>query len=167
MDGIWDLLVIGYWVVMGILSLLILIKLLVPQYIFSIDDICTSKIQVCEYVITYIQDDLGVTLENLNIKFNYEPNDELRGCYDQGNDTIILYHRNLDSVHSWIHTLVEEIHHSVFLSTKKSIMMYELYHRKVGYDNNPLEYAAKVYARNKFKTIHRNLKKSGLIRYKV
>ena len=99
MEGMWDLLVIGYWVIMGILSLLILIKLLVPQHIFSIDDICTSKIQVCEYVITYIQDDLGVTVENLNIKFNYEPNDELRGCYDHGNHTIILYHRDFDIRH--------------------------------------------------------------------
>ena len=39
--------------------------------------------------------------------------------------------------------------------------------RKVGYENNPLEYAAKVYARDKFKSIHRVLKKKGLIRYKV
>jgi len=163
----WDLLVIGYWVIMGILSLLIVIKLLVPQYIFSIDEICTNKDEIYEYVITYIQEDLGVTIENLNIKFNYEPNDELRGCYEQGNHTVILYHQNLDNVHLWIHTLVEEIHHAVFLSTKKSIMMYELYHKKVGYDNNPLEYAAKVYARNNFKPLHRNLKKSGLIRYKV
>ena len=43
----------------------------------------------------------------------------------------------------------------------------KLYDRKVGYENNPLEYAAKVYARNKFKSIHRILKKRGLIRYKV
>ena len=45
--------------------------------------------------------------------------------------------------------------------------IYEIYDKKVGYKNNPLEYAAKVYALNNFRSIHRVLKKRGLIRYKV
>ena len=62
-------------------------------------------------------------------------------------------------------TLIEEIHHSAFVSTKSGINLYELYDRKVGYKNNPLEYAAKLYALKNFRSIHRKLKKQGGIMY--
>ena len=68
---------------------------------------------------------------------------------------------------SFIITLVEEIHHSIFVSTKSGIKIYQTYDKKVGYENNPLEYAAKVYALNNFRSIHRVLKKRCLILYRV
>ena len=167
MSDILGLLVIGYWVVTGASLIMVTIKLLIPQYIFSIDEICTNKDQVCDCVINYIQEDFGVTIHNLTIDFDYDPNDEYRGSYLQETHTVTLYHHNLDNVHSWILTLVEEIHHAIFLSTRQTMKTYQSYDKKVGYENNPLEYAAKVYARDKFKSIHRVLKKNGLIRYKV
>ena len=105
--------------------------------------------------------------QNPTICFDYRPNDKLRGVYHQQNHSITLYLDNLENVHSWILTLIEEIHHSAFVSTKSGIKLYELYDRKVGYENNPLEYAAKLYAVKNFSSIHRKLKKQGLIRYKV
>ena len=110
---------------------------------------------------------MGVKIQNLTITFDYSSKNEYRGYYEQNTHSVKLYHENLDNVHSWIITLIEEIHHSIFVSTKSGVRMYELYDRKVGYDNNPLEYAAKLYAVNNFRTIHRILKKQGLIRYKV
>jgi len=167
MSEILGLLLVGYWVVTGASLIMVTIKLLIPQYIFSIDEICTNKYQVCDCVINYIQEDLGVTVHNLTIDFDYEPNDEFRGSYIQETHTVTLYHHNLDNAHSWVLTLVEEIHHAIFLSTRQTMKTYQSYDKKVGYDNNPLEYAAKVYARDKFKSIHRILKKRGLIRYRV
>jgi hypothetical protein len=167
MSEIWKLLVIGYMIITGASLIMVTIKLLIPQYIFSIDEICTNKYQVCDCVINYIQEDLGVTVHNLTIDFDYEPNDEFSGSYLQETHTVTLYHHNLDNVHSWILTLVEEIHHAIFLSTRQTMKTYHAYDKKVGYGNNPLECAAKVYALNNFRSIHRVLKNRGLIRYRV
>ena len=167
MSEIWDLLVIGYLVVTGASLIIVIIKLLIPQHIFTIDEVAEYKSEVYNCVLELIQEDLGVQIKGLTVIYDSTPNDELRGCYQQNNHSITLYLKNLDNVHSFILTLTEEIHHSIFVSTKSGIKIYELYERKVGYENNPLEYAAKVYARDKFKSIHRVLKKNGLIRYKV
>ena len=167
MSEIWVLLVIGYWVVTGASLIMVIIKLLIPQYIFTIDEVTEYKSEVYNCVLELIQEDLGVQIKGLTVIYDSSPNDELRGCYQQNDHSITLYLKNLDNVHSFILTLIEEIHHSIFVSTKSGIKIYELYDKKVGYGNNPLEYAAKVYARDKFKSIHKVLKKRGLIRYKV
>ena len=167
MSEILDLLVVGYFIIMGCSLIMILLKKLIPHLIFSIDEVCDDKMKICNCVIDYMENEMGVTIQNLTITFDYSSNDECRGYYQQNTHSIKLYHENLDNVHSWIITLIEEIHHSIFVSTKSGIRMYEIYDRKVGYDNNPLEYAAKLYAVNNFRSIHRKLKKQGLIRYKV
>jgi hypothetical protein len=167
MSKIWDLLVVGYFIVMGLSILMILLKLLIPHLIFSIDEVCDNKRELCNCVINYIENEMGVTIQNLTINFDYLPNDEYRGYYQQNTHSVTLYHENLGNVYSWILTLIEEIHHSIFVSTKSGIKIYELYDRKVGYENNPLEYAAKLYAVKNFRSIHRKLKKQGLISYKV
>jgi hypothetical protein len=167
MSEIWDLLVIGYWVVTGATLIMVIIKLLFPQYIFTIDEVTENKSEIYSCVLELIQDDLGVQIKGLRVIYDYSPNDEFKGFYQQEDHSITLCLKNLDDVHSFILTLIEEIHHSIFVSTKSGIKIYELYDRKVGYDNNPLEYAAKVYALNNFKSIHRVLKKRGLICYKV
>jgi hypothetical protein len=114
MSEIWDLLVIGYWVVTGASLIMVIIKLLFPQYIFIIDEVTENKSEIYNCVLELVQEDLGVTLHNLTIDFDYEPNDEFSGSYLQETHTVTLYHHNLDNVHSWILTLVEEIHHSIF-----------------------------------------------------
>jgi hypothetical protein len=167
MSEIWDLLVIGYWVVTGATLIMVIIKLLFPQYIFTIDEVTENKSEIYSCVLELIQDDLGVQIKGLRVIYDYSPNDEFKGFYQQEDHSITLCLKNLDDVHSFILTLIEEIHHSIFVSTKSGIKIYELYEKKVGYENNPLEYAAKVYARDKFKSIHRVLKKKGVIRYKV
>ena len=167
MTEIWDLLVIGYWVVTGATLIMVIIKLLFPQYIFTIDEVTENKSEVYNCVLELIKEDLGVQIKSLTVIYNSSPNDELRGCYQQNDHSITLYLKNLESVHSFTLTLVEEIHHAIFLSTRQTMKTYEAYDKKVGYENNPLEYAAKVYARDKFKSIHKVLKKRGLIRYKV
>ena len=167
MSEILGLLVIGYWVVTGASLIMVIIKLLIPQHIFTIDEVAEYKSEVYNCVLELIQEDLGVQIKGLTVIYDYSPNDEFKGFYQQENHSITLFLENLDNVHSFILTLLEEIHHSIFVSTKSGIKIYELYDKKVGYDNNPLEYAAKVYARDKFKSIHRVLKKKGLIRYKV
>jgi len=167
MSEILGLLVIGYCVVTGASLIMVIIKLLIPQYIFTIDEVTEYKSEVYNCVLELIQEDLGVQIKGLTVIYDYSPNDEFKGFYQQENHSITLFLENLDNVHSFILTLLEEIHHSIFVSTKSGIKIYELYDKKVGYDNNPLEYAAKVYARDKFKSIHRVLKKKGLIRYKV
>ena len=95
-----------------------------------------------------IQDDLGVQIKGLRVIYDYSPNDEFKGFYQQEDHSITLCLKNLDDVHSFILTLIEEIHHSIFVSTKSGIKIYELYDRKVGYDNNPLEYAASLGSRD-------------------
>lgn len=164
---VWDYLVVFYWCLLGIVLVLILFKLLLLPFLFHVDDVSNNKSKVCESVIDFIERDLGVRISNLTIHFDYKPNDNLNGYYRQDEHSITLCLNNLDNVHSFLLTLIEEVHHAVFISSKSGVKIYELYHHKVGYDHNPLEYAAKVYAHNKFKSIHRNLKKSGLIRYKV
>ena len=166
MGEIGDYLFVGYWVIVGVYSVIYLIKLLFPHYIYSIDDVSKNKSDVYHCVIEFVKEDFGIDFRVPTINFIYDPNDEMKGCYEQKSHSITLYIENLDSIHSFILTLIEEIHHSVFVSTKSSIKIYELYDRKVGYDNNPLECAAKLYSVNKFIYIHRKLKKRGLISYK-
>ena len=167
MSEVWSLVVIGYMIITGASLIMVIIKLLIPQYIFTIDEVTEYKSEVYNCVLELIQEDLSVQIKGLTVIYDYSPNDEFKGFYQQENHSITLFLENLDNVHSFILTLIEEIHHSIFVSTKSGIKIYELYERKVGYENNPLEYAAKVYARDKFKSIHRVLKKNGLIRYKV
>jgi hypothetical protein len=167
MSEIWELVLVGYMIITGASLIMVIIKLLIPQYIFTIDEVTEYKSEVYNCVLELIQEDLGVQIKGLTVIYDYSPNDEFKGFYQQENHSITLFLENLDNVHSFILTLLEEIHHSIFVSTKSGIKIYELYDKKVGYDNNPLEYAAKVYARDKFKSIHRVLKKNGLIRYKV
>ena len=167
MSEVWSLVVVVYMIITGASLIMVIIKLLIPQYIFTIDEVTEYKSEVYNCVLELIQEDLGVQIKGLTVIYDYSPNDEFKGFYQQENHSITLFLENLDNVHSFILTLLEEIHHSIFVSTKSGIKIYELYDKKVGYDNNPLEYAAKVYARDKFKSIHRVLKKNGLIRYKV
>ena len=167
MSEIWELVLIGYMIITGASLIMVIIKLLIPQHIFTIDEVTEYKSEVYNCVLELIQEDLGVQIKGLTVIYDSSPNDEFKGFYQQENHSITLFLENLDNVHSFILTLLEEIHHSIFVSTKSGIKIYELYERKVGYENNPLEYAAKVYARDKFKSIHRVLKKNGLIRYKV
>ena len=167
MSEIWSLVVIGYWVLMGVMILMLLLKLLIPQYIFTIDDVSNNKMEIYKCIVEFIEEDFGIDIQNPTIDFNYELNDEYRGYYDQNDHSIKLYLQNLENVRSFIITLVEEIHHSIFVSTKSGIKIYQTYDKKVGYENNPLEYAAKVYALNNFRSIHRVLKKRCLILYRV
>jgi|GEM_PF-1956387 len=167
MEKIWDVIIVIYWILMGGSLLMITIKVIIPQYLFSIDDVTKNKAEVFRSVLNVIEGDLGIQVNGLSIKYDYTMNDELRGCYDPSNHSITLFMDNLETVHSFILTITEEIHHSVFVSSKSGMKLYQSYHKKVGYDNNPLEYAAKVYAKDKFKLIHRNLKKKGLISYKI
>ena len=167
MSEILGLLVIGYCVVTGASLIMVIIKLLIPQHILTIDEVTEYKSEVYNCVLELIQEDLGVEIKGLTVIYDSTPNDDLRGCYQQNDHSITLYLQNLESVHSFTLTLVEEIHHAIFLSTRQTMKTYQAYDKKVGYENNPLEYAAKVYARDKFKSIHRVLKKRGLIRYRV
>ena len=167
MSEIWELVLVGYVIITGASLIMVIIKLLIPQYIFTIDEVTEYKSEVYNCVLELIQEDLGVQIKGLTVIYDYSPNDEFKGFYQQEDHSITLCLKNLDDVHSFIITLIEEIHHSIFVSTKSGIKIYELYDRKVGYENNPLEYAAKVYALNNFKSIHRVLKKRGLICYKL
>lgn len=167
MEEIWDIIIVIYWVLMGGSLLMIIVKLIIPHYLFSIDDVTKNKAEVFQSVLNVIEGDLGIQVNGLSIKYDYTKNDELKGFYDPSNHSITLFMDNLESVHSFILTITEEIHHSVFVSSKSGMKLYQSYQKKVGYNNNPLEYAAKVYAKDKFKLIHRNLKKRGLISYKV
>ena len=166
MEEIWTLLVIGYWVVLGITLLLTIISLVFLTYVFSIDEVSSDKKKIYDCVLELIEKDLEIKIKKPSIHFEYRNNDNLRGYYQQFDHSITLFMENLN-VNSFLLTLVEEIHHSIFVSTSTTMKVYQLYDKKVGYDNNPLEYSAKVYARSKFKYIHRILKKRGLIKYKV
>jgi len=167
MSEIWSLLVIVYIIIMVISLLVVILKMTIPYYIFSIDDVCNNKMEIYKCIVEFIEEDFGIDIQNPTIDFNYELNDEYRGYYDQNDHSIKLYLQNLENVRSFIITLVEEIHHSIFVSTKSGIKIYQTYDKKVGYENNPLEYAAKVYALNNFRSIHRVLKKRCLILYRV
>ena len=167
MSEVWSLVVIAYWVLMGVMILVFILKMTIPYYIFSIDDVCNNKMEIYKCIVEFIEEDFGIDIQNPTIDFNYELNDEYRGYYDQNDHSIKLYLQNLENVRSFIITLVEEIHHSIFVSTKSGIKIYQTYDKKVGYENNPLEYAAKVYALNNFRSIHRVLKKRCLILYRV
>ena len=166
MEEIWNLLVIVYWGVVGITLLLIIISLVFPTHIYSIDDVSDNKQDIYNCVLELIEDDLGIRIRKPSIHFKYQYDDNLRGYYQQSNHSITLFMEN-SNVNSFLLTLIEEIHHSIFVSTSTTMKVYELYDKKVGYDNNPLEYSAKVYARTKFNYIHQILKKRGLIKYKV
>ena len=167
MSEIWSLVVIGYWVLMVISLLVIILKMTISYYIFSIDDVCNNKMEIYKCIVEFIEEDFGIDIQNPTIDFNYELNDEYRGYYDQNDHSIKLYLQNLENVKSFILTLVEEIHHSIFVSKKSEIKLYLSYEKKVGYINNPLEYAAKVYALNNFIPLHRILKEKGVICYRV
>jgi len=167
MDDIWNILVVAYFIVMGLSIFMVLLKLWIPHLIFSIDEVCENKKELCDFIIDYMEMEMGVSIQKLTIRFDYLPNEEYLGYYQQDNHSITLCEDNINNVHCWILTIVEEIHHALFVSTKSSMKMYESFNRKVGYQNNPLEYSAKLYAANNFKSIHRKLKKQSLIRYKL
>lgn len=163
----WDYIVVIYWFLIGCSILMVIVKLIIPQYIFSIEEVTEDKEQVFQTVLNVIERDLGVRVNGLSINYDYTKNDELQGYYDPSNHSITLFMDNMVTVHSFVLTITEEIHHSIFVSSKSGMKLYQSYHRKVGYDKNPFEYSAKFYARDKFKQIHRILKKKGLISYKV
>ena len=169
MEEIWNLLVIVYWGVVGITIVLILIQLIIPQHIYEIDDVCMDKYEVYRCIVEFVENDLGIKIKKPSILFDYTKNNDLRGIYQPSNHSISIFLQSTDSVYSFTVTLIEELHHSVYVSksVKGSYSVYQLYDRLVGYDNNPLEYSAKVYASSNFNSIHRILKKRRLIRYKV
>ena len=167
MSEIWSLLVIVYIIIRVISLLVVILKMTIPYCIFSIDEVTKNKSEVYHCLLELIQKDLGIDIQNPTIDFNYELNDEYKGLYDHNYHCITLYLQNLENVKSFILTLVEEIHHSIFVSKKSEIKLYLSYEKKVGYINNPLEYAAKVYALNNFIPLHRILKEKGVICYRV
>ncbi len=169
MEEIWGLLVVGYWVVVGVTIVLILIPLIIPQHIYEIDDVCDDKYEVYTCIIEYIENDFGIKIKRPSILFDYTKNNDLKGVYHPSNHSISLFILSTDSVYSFTLTLIEELHHSVYVSksVRGSYSVYQLYDRLVGYDNNPLEYSAKIYATSNFNSIHRILKKRRLVRYKV
>ena len=83
MSEIWDLLVIGYWVVTGAALIMVIIKLLFPQYIFTIDEVTENKSEIYNCVLELIQDDLGVQIKGLRVIYDYSPNDEFKGFYNR------------------------------------------------------------------------------------
>ena len=90
MSEVWSLVVIGYMIITGASLIVVIIKLLIPQYIFTIDEVTEYKSEVYNCVLELIQEDLGVTLHNLTINFNYRPNDEFRGCFQHETNTVTL-----------------------------------------------------------------------------
>jgi hypothetical protein len=167
MEELWEIMVIGYCLVVGVVALLLIVKLIIPHHIYSIDDVCTDLNEYYYEVIRIIEEDLKITVNKPKITFEYASNDEMKGCYNPDSHSIIIYLKNLETVYDFTLTLIEEIHHSVFVNTRSGVKIYQKYEKIVGYDNNPLEYSAKQYAKEKFWLIHRILKNSGLIRYKV
>ena len=137
MSEIWELLLVVYMIIMGISLLVVILKMTIPYYIFSIDEVTENKSEVYNCVLELIQDDLGVQIMGLTVVYDYSPNDEFKGFYQQNDHSITLCLNNLKTVRSFVLTLIEEIHHSVFVSTKSEIKIYEIYDKKVGYEDNP------------------------------
>ena len=79
MSEICELLVIGYWVVTGASLIMVIIKLLFPQYVFTIDEVTERKSEVYNCVLELIQDDLDVQIKGLRVIYDYSPNDEFKG----------------------------------------------------------------------------------------
>ena len=79
MEEIWDLLVIGYWSVFGITLLLIIISLVFPTYVFSIDEVSSDKKKIYYCVLELIEEDLEIKIKKPSIHFEYRNNDNLRG----------------------------------------------------------------------------------------
>jgi hypothetical protein len=156
-----------YFSLFGLVTLYYLLKSVIPHHIYSIDQVCTDKNKYYDGVIRTLEADLGISIKKPQIVFEYKPNDELKGFYDAKSHSITLYLKNLDTVHDFTLTLIEEIHHSIFVNSALGINVYQKYEKIVGYDNNPLEYSAKQFAKEKFRLIHREMSNEGLISYKV
>ena len=104
MSEILGLLLVGYLVVTGASLIIVIIKLLIPQHIFTIDEVAEYKSEVYNCVLELIQEDLGVQIKGLTVIYDYSPNDEFKGFYQQENHSITLFLENLDNVHSFIYT---------------------------------------------------------------
>jgi len=83
MSEIWELVLVGYMIITGASLIMVIIKLLIPQYIFTIDEVTEYKSEVYNCVLELIQEDLGVQIKGLTVIYDSSPNDELRGCYQQ------------------------------------------------------------------------------------
>ena len=64
-----------------------------------------NKSVIYNCVLELIQEDLGVQIKGLRVIYDYSPNDEFQGFYQQENHSITLFLENLDNVHSFILTL--------------------------------------------------------------
>lgn len=76
MDDIWNILVVGYFIVMGLSIFMVLLKLWIPHLIFSIDEVCENKKELCDFIIDYMEMEMGVSIQKLTINFDYLPNEE-------------------------------------------------------------------------------------------
>ena len=81
MEEIWDIIIVIYWVLMGGSLLMIIVKLIIPHYLFSIDDVTKNKAEVFQSVLNVIEGDLGIQVKGLSIKYDYTKNDELKGYW--------------------------------------------------------------------------------------
>ena len=88
MSEIWELVLVGYVIITGASLIMVIIKLLFPQYIFTIDQVTERKSEVYNCVLELIQDDLGVQVKDLRVIYDYSPNDEFKGFYQQENHSI-------------------------------------------------------------------------------
>ena len=59
---------------MGCSLMMVTIKLIIPQYIFSMDEVTQNKEQVFQTVLNVIERDLGVRVNGLSINYDYSKN---------------------------------------------------------------------------------------------
>ena len=83
MSEIGDLLVIGNWVVTGTSLIMVIIKLLFPQYIFTTDEVTENKSEIYYRVLELIQDDLGVQIKDLEVIYDIPPIMNLEGSINR------------------------------------------------------------------------------------
>ena len=67
MEEIWNLLVIVYWGVVGGTLLLIIISLVFPTHIYSIDHVSDNKQDIYNCVLELVEDDLGIRIRKPDI----------------------------------------------------------------------------------------------------
>jgi hypothetical protein len=130
----------------------------------KIQDLKISKKKLVENVLQWCETNHCIPKHRgkLSFKINYYNHTKLEGCYCGYTRTIILYLKNEKKVIDVIDTILHEYQHHIDMRTQKEVKLYFKQLNDFGYENHPMEIAARDFARQHRDTCFETFKNNWL-----
>jgi hypothetical protein len=130
----------------------------------KIQDLKISKKKLVENVLQWCETNHCIPKYRgkLSFKINYYNHTKVEGCYCGYTRTIILYLKNEKKVIDVIDTILHEYQHHIDMRTQKEVKLYFKQLNDFGYENHPMEIAARDFARQHRDTCFETFKNNWL-----